>query len=358
MSVFNKVLLSPARARLRRWHCRAAHKPAHTRPPWFRRPSPFVRTARHRPDDPFQHRRPASMHSRRATKSLQHYGFPPRPDRAKDQHAFAFWSKLVTAPVKRVVPKQQATTIYQRSGDHQFDQPDPAAQLSRPPGPPAATGAAMSMSRRPANIRSAPTTPMCTASSWFRWHNRRSAPAPAAMTIRRSGSASTAGTAPDVFQAGIEADAYCSGSDHERRTIPPGTNGILTTKCAISSPAVAPGDLIEVYVWNSSRTVGNYYMVNYTQNDGLVAAVHRAERHAAARQFCRMDCGASGCERRAGHADQLCRDTVVSRLGVHSVRITTISPTLPTGTTAYSITMTGQQQQLYQLLRRQHRTAR
>ena len=82
----------------------------------------------------------------------------------------------------------------------------------------------------------------------------------------------------DVFQAGIEADAYCNGST-TAAYYSAWYEWYPYNEVRISSPGVAPGDLIEVYIWNTSRTVGNYYMVNYTRTRlRRCSSPHRAAR--------------------------------------------------------------------------------
>jgi hypothetical protein len=196
-------------------------------------------------------------------KELQHYGFPPRPDKAKDPDAFAFWSRLVTAPVKRVVPKQTATTIYN----------SPAIINS--------------INQRPHNLAGPTGT---TSGNWsgyadvaasgkypFRANNTYVYGVFVVPVAQQAFGACTGSydyssfwvgidgwNSSDVFQAGIEADAYCNGST-TAAFYSAWYEWYPNAETRISAPGVAPGDLIEVYIWNTSRTVGNYYMVNYTQ---------------------------------------------------------------------------------------------
>ena len=67
----------------------------------------------------------------------------------------------------------------------------------------------------------------------------------------------------DVFQAGIEADSYCSA----------GTTASYYSawiewypdySYSVSQPAVSPGDMIYVQVWNDTSTHGYAYFHNYT----------------------------------------------------------------------------------------------
>jgi hypothetical protein len=69
----------------------------------------------------------------------------------------------------------------------------------------------------------------------------------------------------DVFQAGVEVDAYCSG----------GTTASLYSawiewypynETRVSAPAIHPGDLIFVEIWNTSATAGYAYIYNYSTN--------------------------------------------------------------------------------------------
>jgi hypothetical protein len=69
----------------------------------------------------------------------------------------------------------------------------------------------------------------------------------------------------DVFQAGVEADAYCSGST---------TAAFYSTwiewypynEVRVSSPGIQPGDLVFVEVWNTSPTNGYAYIKNMSTN--------------------------------------------------------------------------------------------
>jgi hypothetical protein len=69
----------------------------------------------------------------------------------------------------------------------------------------------------------------------------------------------------DVFQAGTEADAYCSG----------GTTATFYSawiewypynEVRVSSPAIQPGDLVFIEVWNTSSTNGYAYIKNMSTN--------------------------------------------------------------------------------------------
>ncbi len=67
----------------------------------------------------------------------------------------------------------------------------------------------------------------------------------------------------DVLQAGVEVDAYCNGGT---------TAGFYSawiewfpfSETRVSSPAIHPGDLVFVQVWNTSPTNGYAYFYNYS----------------------------------------------------------------------------------------------
>jgi len=65
----------------------------------------------------------------------------------------------------------------------------------------------------------------------------------------------------DVLQAGIEADAYCSGSTTSSY-YSAWTEWYPNGEVRVSSPAVSPGDLLFVEVWNTSSTKGDAYFYN------------------------------------------------------------------------------------------------
>jgi hypothetical protein len=73
---------------------------------------------------------------------------------------------------------------------------------------------------------------------------------------------------PDVLQAGIEFDAYCSGSTRSAyysawyEWYPYG-------EVRISGLPIAPGDDLFVEVWHTSSTQGYAYMVNYNTNQSV-----------------------------------------------------------------------------------------
>jgi hypothetical protein len=69
----------------------------------------------------------------------------------------------------------------------------------------------------------------------------------------------------DVLQGGIEADAYCSNGS-KATYYSPWIEWYPNYSADVSSPAVAPGDLVFVEVWSASPTLGYVYFYNYSTN--------------------------------------------------------------------------------------------
>jgi hypothetical protein len=69
----------------------------------------------------------------------------------------------------------------------------------------------------------------------------------------------------DVLQAGVENDAYCSGSTKEAY-YSAWIEWFPNSWTRVSSPAISPGDLLFVEVWNTSSTLGYAYFADRTTN--------------------------------------------------------------------------------------------
>ena len=191
--------------------------------------------------------------------ALAHYGFPPRPNAATAPDDYAFWRHLVTLPAKRVNPTLRATKVY--NGPAQIG-PLAARSANGPTGTSSNnwSGYAIVDGKNPFK---ATNTYVYGA---FVVPTARQAFGACKGTVYSSSWVGIDGfNSSDVFQAGIEADATCSANK---------TTAYYTawyewfpiSEIAISSPPVAPGNLIYVYIWNVSQTQGWYYMANDTQN--------------------------------------------------------------------------------------------
>lgn len=192
---------------------------------------------------------------------LDFYGYPPRPDPQVSPGAYAIWMNVVSIPATRIVPKLRATSVSN----------GPAQIISR--GTPASSDTDTGVTSKNwssytiEDLKNKFLTPKSyiygslivptaqqafgrCSSTWvhsFEW-------------VGIDGWNST-----DVLQAGVEADAGCSG----------GTTSTFYgawyewfphLSVGIDNFPIHPGDLIYVYVWSTSSTKGHYFMVDKTTN--------------------------------------------------------------------------------------------
>jgi hypothetical protein len=73
----------------------------------------------------------------------------------------------------------------------------------------------------------------------------------------------------DVFQAGVEVDAYCSGGTTQSN-YSAWIEWYPNYATEVSSPFVNPGDLVFVEVWNTGPTNGYAYFYNYSTETAAV----------------------------------------------------------------------------------------
>ena len=69
----------------------------------------------------------------------------------------------------------------------------------------------------------------------------------------------------DVLQGGVEVDSYCSGST-KANYYSAWVEWYPYGSVRVSSPAITPGDLVFVEVWNVSPTSGYVYFHNFSTN--------------------------------------------------------------------------------------------
>lgn len=196
---------------------------------------------------------------------LARYGFPPRPPFKTAPDAYAFWVKLVTLPVRRVVAKLEPTNIH--SG--------PVAIVAEaPPG----HGTTQAIG---GNSAASVGYFVADADNPFRAPNTTVYGSFVVPLAQQAFGACTGDwdysliwvgidDKTDVLQGGVEADALCSG----------GTSQSFYSAwyewypfdlVQMSTPVLAPGDLVYTYVWNTNRTTGNFYIADETQ--GTVSSV-------------------------------------------------------------------------------------
>jgi hypothetical protein len=191
---------------------------------------------------------------------LDAYGYPPRPDPNAAPDAYAIWVKSVSIPATRIVPRLRATSL--SSGPVQITS---IAQGSRS----IASGATSNNWSSYTIVDSANVfvTPKSYIYGSFIVPTAQQAFGTCSSTWDHSFEwvGIDGWNSSDVLQAGVEADASCSG-------------GTTTTfygawyewfpnlSVAILNFPIHPGDLILVYVWSTTTTKGHFYMVDLTTN--------------------------------------------------------------------------------------------
>lgn len=203
-------------------------------------------------------------------EELQYHGFPPRPNQTTEPKAYATWAKAISASKTRLVPTLEQTTI--------FHGPAKPAKASNPT---AVEGPAGKVSNISASYNWSGYVDFSGAtsygsSSFYYLVNDMIVP-----VAEQAFGACTGGWdwgsewngidgwgSSDVLQAGVEYDAYCSGSTRSAyysawyEWYPYG-------EVRISSLPVTAGDVVFVEVWHTSSTQGYAYMVNETTNQAV-----------------------------------------------------------------------------------------
>jgi hypothetical protein len=203
-------------------------------------------------------------------EELAYHGFPPRPNQTTDSKAYASWVQAMQHSKTRVSPKLEQTNIYHGP-----------AQLKKNVSPTAKEGNPI-VSVQPDNTYYSSNWSGYVAfsgatsygsSSYYYLINDMVVP----IAQQRPGSC-TGGWAfgsewngidgwgsGDVLQAGVEFDAYCSGT----------TKGSYYSawyewypygEVRISGLPVTAGDDMFVEVWHTSPTQGYAYLVNFDTN--------------------------------------------------------------------------------------------
>jgi hypothetical protein len=187
------------------------------------------------------------------------FGFPPRPDASKDPQGYAFWKKMVTLPVKRIQAQMQLTRIMH----------GPARDVSvlQQPSTPGSVGA--TSTNWGGYVIDDGRDPFKQAKTYIYGVWVVPFPTQAVGTCNGTWDYSSpwvgfdGWSSGDVLQAGMDIDAYCSGSTKSQNYAawyewyPAGS-------VYLNNFPITAGDVIYVYVWPTSTTVGNYYIVNLT----------------------------------------------------------------------------------------------
>jgi Peptidase A4 family len=203
-------------------------------------------------------------------EDLQYHGFAPRPNQNTEPMAYASWVKAMQHSKNRVAPSLEQTTI--------FHGPAKPQKLANP----TAVEGNAALSQQPSNTY--------YSSNWSGYVDFSGATSYGSTSFyyivndlvvpvaQQKPGTCTGGWAwgsewngidgwgsPDVLQAGVEFDAYCSGSTRSSyysawyEWYPYG-------EVRISSLPVTVGDDIFVEVWHTSSTQGYAYLVNENTN--------------------------------------------------------------------------------------------
>jgi hypothetical protein len=206
-------------------------------------------------------------------QELAYHGFPPRPDQAGQPKAYATWVRAMKASKVRVAPNLEQTSIF-----HGPVKPgkvaNPTAVESNPLLSTQASNTSYSYNWSGYVDFSGATS--YGSSSFYYLVNDYVVP-----VAEQAFGACTGGWdwgsawngidgwgSPDVLQAGIEFDAYCSGSTRASyysawyEWYPYG-------EVRIAGLPIAPGDDLFVEVWHTSSTQGYAYLVNHNNNQAV-----------------------------------------------------------------------------------------
>jgi hypothetical protein len=190
---------------------------------------------------------------------LDAYGFPPRPDAKKNPGPYALWKTVVTRPVTRIVPELQATKAVNGPEKMAAEGPRAANAVGGTSGNWSGyvvTAASDPFKADKTYIFATFTVPVAQQA----FGKCSSSAVHASEWIGIDGSGSS-----DVLQAGIKTSATCKSGK---------TTGSYVAwyewfpefEIDIKNFHIYPGDLIYVYVWNTSATVGHYFLEDVTTN--------------------------------------------------------------------------------------------
>ena len=203
---------------------------------------------------------------------LAYHGFPPRPNQNTEPKAYATWVKAMKASKTRVVPQLEMTSIYH--GPRRDAKPaNPTAVESL------ANGAGLKNTSYSYNwsgyVDLSGATSYGTSSFYYVVSDFVVPVAEQAFGACTGGwdwgstwNGIDGWGSGDVLQAGIEFDAYCSGSTRASyysawyEWYPYG-------EVRIPSLPIAPGDDMFVEVWHTSATQGYAYLLNYNTNTAV-----------------------------------------------------------------------------------------
>ena len=203
-------------------------------------------------------------------EELAYHGFPPRPNQATEPKAYASWVKAMTHSKTRVVPSLEQTTL--------FHGPSKPGKLSDPTAVESLTALAGEAKNTADSYNWSGYVDFSGATSYGTksfYYLVNDFVVPVAEQAGCDGGWDWGSAwngidgwgSPDVLQAGIEFDAFCSlGGAIKSSYYSAWYEWYPYSEVRISSLPIAPGDDMFVEVWHTSSTQGYAYLVNYQTN--------------------------------------------------------------------------------------------
>ena len=197
-------------------------------------------------------------------EDLAYHGFPPRPDQSSSPKAYASWTKAINASRTRLVPQLEQTNV--------FHGPARQNKNAKAPGNESETLDSYNWSGY-VNLSGGSTY---GDSSFYYIYSEFVVP------IARQAFGVANGTwdygsswvgidgwnSGDVLQAGVEYDAYASGST-TATYYSPWYEWYPYGEVRITNLPIAPGDDYFVEVWHTSQTQGYAYLVNESTDQAV-----------------------------------------------------------------------------------------
>jgi len=198
-------------------------------------------------------------------QDLDYYGFPPRPDEVAAPKAFASWKSAMIASKTRIVPNLEVTNVFHGPAKAKAGVSKESKEISN----------TLEFYNWSGYVNTDGGASYGSSSFYFLYADF------VVPVARQAFGACTGGWdwesswvgidgygSPDVLQAGIEADAYCSGSTTSAY-YSPWYEWFPNGETRITNLAIAPGDDYFVEVWNTSSTAGHAYLVNRNANTAV-----------------------------------------------------------------------------------------
>lgn len=204
-----------------------------------------------------------------SAEDLAYYGYPPAPNQNTEPKAYATWAKAMRASKSRVIPQLEQTSIVHG--------PKKPAKLSNP----TAVESNAALKGQPSNtaysynwsgyVDFSGATSFGSKSYYFTVNDlvvpvAQQAGCDGGWDWGSSWNGIDGDGSNDVLQAGIEFDAYCSGSTRSSY-YSTWYEWAPYSEVRVPSVPIVPGDDIFIEVWDTSATSGHAYVVN--ENTGL-----------------------------------------------------------------------------------------